>query len=300
MEQGVIWWGGLAALGLGVGVIAGMFGVGGGFLLTPLLALLFGVPTEIAVGTGLCQMIGVALAALIRHLRLGQGEIKVDWIMLAGSLLGVTLGARTVTALSEQGTVTVSSHPISAARLAISLSYIALLGGVAAWMLRDAQQQRRRPSSEGEEASLPGPLTRLRLPPVTYLPRCGYRVSTLLLSYLGLAMGFLSGLLGIGGGVALMPLLIYGIGMPIRIAAGTGILVLLVTSLFGTLIHARLGHVHLGMAMMLLMGSTLGAQIGATLTAHLAARRLRGLFACLVLLTSAAVAWDLARKLLFG
>ena len=296
MEQGIVWWGGLAALGLGVGVVAGMFGVGGGFLLTPLLVLLFRVPAEIAVGTGLCQMIGVALAALIRHHRLGQGEIKVDCIMMAGSLLGVGLGARTVTALSEMGTVTVGSQPISAARLGLSLGYILLLGGVAAWMARDAC----RPSFPEKGPLPPGPLARLRLPPTTYLPRSGHRVSTLLLSYLGLGMGFLSGLLGIGGGVALMPVLLYGIGMRVRIAAGTGILVLLVTSLVGTLTHARMGHVDLGMAMMLLVGSTTGAQVGATLTARLEGQRLRGLFACLVLCTAAAVAWDLLRKLLFG
>lgn len=290
---GMFWWAGLTLLGLVVGVVAGMFGVGGGFLLTPLLALVFRVPLEQAVGTGLCQMIGVATAALLRHQRLGQGEVKIDWMMMAGSLLGVGLGARAVTSLGALGLVTIAGHGIGAARLWLSLSYVMLLGGVAAWMLTDA----RRPRTL---AVVPGPLTRLPFPPFTRLPRTGFRVSSPLMAYIGLAVGFLSGLLGVGGGVALMPVLMYGFGLPIRTAAGTGILVLLATSIVGTLAHARLGHVHLGMATAMLIGSTLGAQIGAGLTARLPAPHLRGLFGGVVGLTAVAVAWDLVRTLLAG
>jgi uncharacterized membrane protein YfcA len=111
-------------------------------------------------------------------------------------------------------------------------------------------------------------------------------------------MGFLSGLLGIGGGVALMPILLYGIGLRVHMAAGTGILVLLATSVLGTIAHARAGHVNLGMAMTLLVGSALGAQVGAMLTARLDGQRLRGYFVYLVVLTALAVAWDLLRVLL--
>ena len=198
------WWMGLALLGLGVGIIAGMFGVGGGFLLTPLLAVLFRVPLAVAVGTGMCQMIGVGVAAL----------------------------------------------------------------------------------------------SRLRLPPYVQLPRSEQQVSTLVVAYLELATGFLSGLLGMGGGAILTPILIYGIGMRTRTAAGTGILVLVATSLVGTAVHAWNGHVHLGMAIMLLAGSTLGAQIGALLTSKTDGQKLRRVFVWLVLFTIAAVCWDLLRALL--
>lgn len=286
-----LWWILLAAMGLVVGVIAGMFGVGGGFLLTPLLSLAFRVPLPVAVGTGLCQMIGVAVSALIRHQRLRQGEVKIDWMMLAGSLLGVGLGVQTVDTLSALGQTAPFGHPVSWARVGLSSGYVLLLGGVAAWMRRDLN----RP---GIPAALPapaGPLTRLYLPPMTRLPRSGHRVSAPLMAYIGLFMGFLSGLLGIGGGVALMPILMYGIGMHTRMAAGTGILVLLASSLAGTAAHARAGHVDLGVAVCLLVGSTVGTQIGATLTARLNGQRLRGLFVYLVLLTAVAVAFDLAR-----
>jgi len=287
----VFWWSSLAVLGLGVGVVAGMFGVGGGFLLTPLLAVLFRLPLPVAVGTGLCQMIGVATAALVRHQKLGQGEIKMDWMMLAGSLLGVGLGAQTVQALTRLGAVSLAGHAVPAAKLWLSLGYLALLGGVAAWMTRDSRH------SSAAHAARPAPLLRLSLPGMTSLPRTNVVVSAPAIGYLGLGMGFLSGLLGIGGGVALMPILLYGIGMPIRNAAGTGILVLLATCLAGTALHARLGHVRLDMALVLLVGSSLGAQIGAQLTARLDSRRLRGLFVYIIYLTMLTVAWNLLRTL---
>ena len=82
----------LTLLGAAVGLVAGMFGVGGGFLLTPLLTVVFGIPMEIAVGTGLCQMIGTAVVALLRHRKLGQGELRVDVLMIAGAMVGVGAG----------------------------------------------------------------------------------------------------------------------------------------------------------------------------------------------------------------
>ncbi len=285
---------GLVALGAGVGLIAGMFGVGGGFLLTPLLSILFHLPLEVAIGTGLCQMIGVAVSAYLRHRRLGQGEVKLDWMMLAGSLVGVGLGAQTVTALAAKGSLVVGGHTIAWAKLVLSISYIVLLSGIAFWMARDAH----RPSLPPGMPRPPGPLTRFLLPPMTGLPRSGHRISAPFTGYIGLVMGFLSGLLGIGGGVALMPILLYGIGLRVHMAAGTGILVLLATSVLGTVAHARAGHVNLQIAMTLLVGSAIGAQIGATLTARLDGQRLRGYFVYLVLLTALAVAWDLLRVLL--
>ncbi len=281
-------------LGFGVGIIAGMFGVGGGFLMTPMLAVLFRVPLDVAVGTGMCQMIGVGVAALSRHRKLKQGEIAIDALMLPGSVLGVGLGAQTVAMLGTIGALRIGEHRISASHFGLSVSYIVVLAGVAFWMGRDA----RRPMRPLDEKTPPGLLARLPLPPYALLPRSEQRVSAIVIAYLGLATGFLSGLLGMGGGVILMPILIYGIGMRTRTAAGTGILVLVATSLVGTAVHAWNGHVHLGMAMMLLVGSTLGAQVGALLTAKTDGQKLRRAFVWLVLLTMAAVCWDLLRVLL--
>jgi hypothetical protein len=289
----LLWWVGLALTGLAVGVVSGLFGVGGGFLMTPLLTVVFRLPMPVAVGTGLCQMIGVAMSALLRHHKLGQGEIKIDWLMMAGSLLGVGLGADAVNALDVMGAVMLrpGGPPVPWAKVGLSLGYVVLLVGIAFWMGRDLAQRR----AGEEDAPPPGPLTRVPWPPYTLLPRTGRRISAPLVGYLGLLMGFLSGLLGIGGGVALMPILLYGIGMPLRTAAGTGVLVLLVTCMAGTVAHAQAGHVLLGVALVLLAGSGAGAQIGATLTARLDARRLRGYFVYIVALTAVAVLWNLVK-----
>jgi uncharacterized protein len=286
-----LWWAVVSLLGLAVGFVGGMFGLGGNFLLIPLLNVVFGVPLPIAVGTSLCQIIGTGVAALRRHQKLKQGEIKIDWIMLAGGLMGAEAGARLLAHLAEMGTLTVFGHQITAVKLCLSLTYIAVLSTVSAWMLHDA---RVRP---GNAPLFHGPLTRLAIPPMTYLPNSDRRVSVLVLAYLGFLLGFLSGMVGMGGGVVLMPILIYGLGMRVRMAAGTGILVLVASAVVGTVAHARMGNVHLGLAITLLAGSTLGAPLGATFTYHLDGRRLRGLFAYLAMVTALAVLWDLVRVL---
>lgn len=284
-----VWLPGVALLGVVVGWVAGMFGVGGGFLLTPLLAVVFAVPLEVAVGTGLCQMIGTSVAALLRHRELGQGELRFDLLAVAGSLLGVDAGARALDLLSALGTL----GGIPVVRLAADLGYVVVLlvaavtfGSGGRGMLESVAHARR------------GPLARVRVPPLVDLPAVPLRsVSATLIAYVGLGLGFLSGFLGIGGGIALLPVLVYGFGFPVRQAVGTGIVVLLATATTGTVLHALRGHVHLGLAMVLLVGATISAQFGARASRSLAPRTLRRLFAALILVTIATIAWDLVRRL---
>ena len=290
--QGWLWWSLIAALGLVVGLVAGMFGIGGGFLLIPLLNVIFGVPMDVAVGTGLCMTIGTGVAAFRRHQRLKQGEVKIDWVMLGGSLLGVGIGAQTVSYLNQKGLIHIEGHIIPAVQFWIATAYIVVLCFVSATMIRDSRIIR------SDEALPPGPIARIQIPPVTMLYAAGRTISLPILAYLGLAVGFLSGLMGLGGGVMMMPILVYGIGMPMKMAAGTGIILLVTTSITGTIAHAGLGHVHLGLAMVLLAGSTIGAPIGATITSNLSGPRLRGIFGMLVLITAAAVLWNLIRVIL--
>src|SRR5258708_29425848 len=159
-------------------------------------------------------------------------------------------------------------------------------------MMRDAWAKR------SHELSPPGPLSRVRIPPMTTLPGATRPISLPMLSYLGLVMGYLSGLMGLGGGVMMMPVLVYGIGMPMKMAAGTGIILLVATSMTGTIAHALMGHVHLGLVMVLLAGSTIGAPIGATITGSLSGPKLRGVFGVLVLVTASALLWNLAQVIL--
>jgi uncharacterized membrane protein YfcA len=282
----------LLVLGVVVGYLAGMFGVGGGFLLTPLLTVVLGVPLPIAIGSGLCQVVGTAVTAYLRHRRIGQGEVRFDLLALAGSLLGVDAGARALAALSDAGGVMLRGHNVSWVSLAVEGLYIVLLVAVAAMFWRQGEI---RTDVHGEHAE--GPLARIHFGPRIRLPMVNQHTSVLLAAYIGFGLGFLSGLLGIGGGVALMPVLIYGYGFPIRQAAGTGIVLLAATASVGTFVHALRGHVHLGLASLLLIGSTVSAQFGALATHRWPAHRLRRTFALVVMLTVAAVAWDLVRRI---
>ena len=283
---------GLAALGIVVGFVAGLFGVGGGFILTPLLTALFGIPLPIAVGSGLCQMVGTAVVALLSHRKLKQGETRFDLLMLAGSFLGVAAGARVVAVLEHAGDVRAFGHSVSLVSLVIYPAYVVFLLATAASLTR-----RQRGTVEALAYVRRGPLARLRLPPYVDLPAVPlFRVSGIVISYIGLGLGFLSGLLGIGGGVALMPTLLYGFGFPIRQAAGTGILVLLVTAVTGTVAHGLQGHVHLGMSLVLLVGASVSAQFGALATSRLSPAVLRRGLAALILLTVVAVVWSLVGR----
>lgn len=291
-EFGVLWWTGIGVLGLVVGIVSGMFGVGGNFMLIPLLSIGFRVPLPIAVGTGLCQVIGSSTAALIRYSRLKQGETLIDWIMMGGAIVGANLGAVTLGYLSGVGEVTFLGHRVTAVKLVLSLTFTIVLLLVALGMARDV---RMRPTTIPLG---PGPLTRIHLPPTIVLPRSGRVISVIVLAYIGFVLAFLNSLVGMGGGVVLLPVLIYGIGLRIRMAAATGIRVLVVASVVGAYVHAGLGHVHLGLAIMLLAGSTIGAPIGATITSHVNGRHLRATFAAMICLTALAVLWDLIRVLL--
>ena len=283
----------LLALGAVVGLLAGMFGVGGAFLLTPLLSVVLGVPVTIAVGTGLCQMVGTATVALLRHRKLRQGEPRVGLVMVAGSVVGVTAGARTVTLLESLGDVSVGDHQIAVVTLVLYLAFTVFLSLSAAAMWRSGTRR-----LEELEYVRRGPLARINLWPAIDLPDVPLsRVSALVIAYSGLGLGFVSGLLGVGGGIAMVPLLVYGFGFPIRHAAGTGISVLVVTAVLGTLIHSLQGHVHLAMAMVLLVGASISAQFGALLTHRLPASVLRRGFVAMIATAAAAVVWDLFRRL---
>ena len=289
-----VWLPAIAGLGGVVGYVAGLFGVGGGFLLTPLLVVAFHVPLRVAVGTGVCQIVGTSLAALLRHQSSGQGELRFDLLMLPGSLIGVYAGERALSSLAALGAVQLVARPVPLVSLVVESGYVVLLAIAASFFWR----QGAGGAHEATEFVRSGPLARVSLGPAIDLPRVPLRrVSAPLVAYLGLAMGFLSGLLGIGGGIALMPVLIYGYGFPIRQAAGTGIFVLFASATVGTVLHALRGNVSLPLAMVLLAAATLSAQLGARHTRRLPARLLRRMLAWVIVATAVAVAWDLTSRI---
>jgi len=204
--------------------------------------------------------------------------------------VGVAAGARIVHLLSGLGSVRVAEQSVPAANLLLLSVYsvFLLLLALTLW-------QQAKGSMEALDFVRRGPITRLRLPLLIDLPSVPLReVSALGIAYIGLLLGLCSGVLGIGGGIILIPILLYGYGFPFRHAAGTGIIVTLLTAIFGTCLHAVEGRVHLGLALTLLMGSAISARVGVMLTRSLSVRNLRRGLTFVVLATALLVLSRLA------
>jgi uncharacterized membrane protein YfcA len=287
----------LAALGLFVGFIAGMFGVGGGFLLTPVLITVMGIPAPVAVGSALSQKCGTSIASFLKYRHLKRGEPRIDLVMMGGSLIGVDAGTRLLAWLSTQGTIRVHGRDVPGVTLVLDVLFLVLLSIVTTWTARDAWRRRHQPHRG--DLTIPGPLvTRVRIPPFIDLPNVGLeRVSVPMMAYLGFLLGMASGLMGIGGGVLFMPVLLYGFGLSIRNAAGTGVLLLFATVVAGTIEQGLRGYVSLELAMAILVGSSVGSQLGALTTHVLPNRTLRLLFAGLVGATVVMIGVDLVSLL---
>jgi uncharacterized membrane protein YfcA len=273
----------VVALGSGVGIIAGMFGVGGGFLLIPLLHVILDVPLHLVVGAVLCQTIAISMGSLIRFRRMGHAETRLDILLIGGSILGVLAGSELHHHLARSGSLEFFGKTIPLIDIIVSSVFCFFYFAVALllWF--------KHAPSVGDSIR-PGPLARAKLPPLIDFPVAGLTsLSAPLIAYVGLLLGILSGLLGIAGGVLLMPVMLYGFGFNIRKAAGTGIAMVLVVSLLGTLRHSLAGNVHLGLATTLMVGSALAAQVGAGLTHRLNPIILRKALAIMIVAANVAL-----------
>ena len=272
-------WSATAAFGLVVGLLTGLFGVGGGFMIVPLLKLLFGIPYPIATGSSLSFTIGSGTAGSIRHLRLGNVELRATVLMGAGAVVGAWLGkdlqGHLQAALGEQGG---DGFVLVMNGLFIALL---LLTALLIWSRRDDEPTGR------------ALLQRLPLGPRIDLPQAHLaRVSLVGLLLIGVLVGVMKGLLGIGGGVLFMPRLILAVGLRPHQAVGTSLGVVLFSSVTGTIGHGLKGNVDLPLVVSLLLGSMVGIQFGAALCQRLHAARLRKYFVVLVLAVVIWLGWD--------
>ena len=294
-----------AALGLVVGFMAGLFGVGGGFLLTPLLNILFGVPYNIAVGSDLAQMTGMSTAATVRHGRIGNIDYRLGLLMFAGTAAGVEVGATGLEGLKKAGETTLLGARMPVMTLVMSLIYMALLVWIGTVVLRESRRALATVRAGGEDTvernKFVQRLSTLRLWPMISLPRSGIAsISLWVLLGVGFATGVLAGLLGVGGGFIRMPALIYIVGCPTAIAVGTDLFEIMFSSAYGAFTHGMKGNVNLVLVLGLLIGSTLGSQMGATLTRRLGGPRLRYVFAYIAYGAVVMVAVKLVLKVLHG
>jgi len=267
----------LVLLGFIVGTLSGFFGVGGAFIMTPALNIL-GLPMVQAIGTDLALMVGSSTVATLRHFRFGHVDLRLGLYMLAGTAAGVWLGKTVVFALIAAGGSDAILRGI----------FIFLLFGLSAWMIRDyyafLRLPRRRAKGERLGTGLSRRLLSLRLAPQVDFPVSGLRdVSLWVPVGLGLVTGFLAALLGVGGGFIRMPALIYGVGIPTTVAVGTDLFEIIFSSAFGAYLYALEGQVNLPAAMIMLLGATLGAEMGSYATRHVRGMRIRLYFALTIL-----------------
>jgi uncharacterized membrane protein YfcA len=294
-----------ATLGLVVGFMAGLFGVGGGFLLTPLLNILFGVPYNIAVGSDLAQMTGMSTAATIRHGRIGNIDYRLGLLMFAGTATGVEVGASALELLKKAGEVTLANARIPIMTLVMSCIYMALLVWIGTVVLRESRKALASVRAGGSDVIEKNwfieRLSAVHLRPMISLPRSGIAsISLWVILGVGFATGVLAGLLGVGGGFIRMPALIYIVGCPTAVAVGTDLFEIMFSSAYGAFTHGMKGNVNLVLVLGLLIGSTLGSQIGASLTRRLGGPRLRNVFAYIAYFAVIMVAAKLVIKILHG
>ncbi|WP_341987276.1 sulfite exporter TauE/SafE family protein [Azorhizobium sp. AG788] len=277
----------LFAMGIAVGFVSGMFGVGGGFLMTPLL-IFIGVPPAVAVASVSTHMAASSFSGALSYLRKGMVDLSLSAVLLAGGLVGTGAGVATFTLLRAIGQVD----------LVIGVSYVTLLSTLGVLMLSESIRAMARIRT-GQAATVRRPGTRarfLRLPFKIRFRRSRIFVSVLPVVGLGFVVGFIGALLGVGGGFILVPALIYLLRVPTQTAIGTALVLTLVTMSVATVLQATVnGTVDAVLALILMVGGTMGAQFGARAGQGMKAEHLRLLLGLLVLSVGLRVGYDLTR-----
>ena len=272
----------LFGLGGLVGVLSGMFGVGGGFLITPLLFFM-GIPPAVAVATGANQIVASSVSGVLAHLKRKTVDLRMGTVLLGGGLVGAALGVYVFNLLKQVGQVD----------LLVRLCYVVFLGIIGSLMFVESLRALRR-SKKG------GPPKRRHHGWVHGLPlKMRFRPSGLYISAIppvmvGLSVGVLSAIMGVGGGFIMVPAMIYLLGMPTKVVVGTSLFQIIFVTAFTTMLHAVTNYtVDILLALVLLIGGVIGAQFGTAFGTRLKAEQLRILLASLVLLVCGKLALDL-------
>ena len=281
MSVNVFW---LLGLGGGIGYLSGLFGVGGGFLMTPLL-IFIGVPPAVAVATEANQIVAASVSGVLAHWRRANVDFKMGGVLLAGGLLGSTFGVWLYSLLRELGQLD----------LVIALAYVAFLGIIGSLMLAEAGRtirRRRRPS--GVARKLHQHTWLHGLPFKLRFRKSKLYISALLPLGVGLFVGVLAAIMGVGGGFVMVPAMIYLLGMPTAVVVGTSLFQIVFVTANITFLQAINNQtVDVVLAVMLLTGGVIGAQLGSRHTGKLPAEYLRALLALLVLLVCGKLIFDL-------
>jgi uncharacterized protein len=273
-------------LGLGgmVGILSGMFGVGGGFLMTPLLFFI-GIPPAVAVATEANIIVASSFSGVLAHLKRKTVDLKMGVVLLIGGLFGAAFGVQIFKILKQMGQV----------ELLVTLSYVVFLGAVGGLMFLESMRALRR--SKQPSAKLP---PRKHHSWIHGLPfKMRFRTSGLYISAIpplmvGASVGVLAAIMGVGGGFIMVPAMIYLLGMPTKVVIGTSLFQIIFVTAFTTLMHATTNFtVDMALAVLLLTGGVIGAQVGTRIGLKLKAEQLRIFLSILVLAVCGKLALDL-------
>jgi len=267
-------------LGIISGTLAGLFGSGGGFFITPALNIFLGLPYNIAIGTSACQVLGASSLALYHHFDRKMHGVRIAFLTGIGVPLGSFLGVKVVSQLKDMGDLTVAGHIIGAQQFIFTVIFSVFLGSIAAWLLFDNFYLRRGRTHDHHV----GYLAWIKIKPMVScetIPDGPF--SAPIFTLLGFFVGFIGGLLGIGGGVIMMPLLFYVVGQETKYAARTSTMISFMISLMATTLHASRGNVHYLLVVFLFCGALLGAKIGAGIQRKTGGKTIRKYFAFVVL-----------------
>ena len=273
-------------LGLGglVGILSGMFGVGGGFLMTPLLFFI-GIPPAVAVATEANQIVASSFSGALAHLKRKTVDLKMGLILLIGGLLGAGIGLIIFNYLKSLGQVD----------LLVKLCYVGFLGIIGSLMFIESL----RAILKTQSGSLPKKVRRPRsfaqqLPFKMRFRTSGLYISVIPPILVGLLVGILSAIMGVGGGFIMVPAMIYILGMPTKVVVGTSLFQIIFVTGFTTVLHATTNYtVDIALAVLLLVGGVLGAQLGSQFGTRLRAEQLRILLALMVIAVCVKIALDL-------
>ncbi|MFC3712069.1 sulfite exporter TauE/SafE family protein [Sphingoaurantiacus capsulatus] len=270
----------LVIVGLGalVGFLSGMFGVGGGFLMTPFL-IFYGIPPAVAVASSAPQITGASVSGALAHWQRGGVDVKMGLVLIAGGLIGATMGSGLFRLLQNLGQIDVT----------ISLVYVIFLGTIGGMMLKesgtallDKRSGRRRPAVPRRHNPLIA-----ALPWRTRFYKSGLYISPLAPFFLGMAVGTLTVIMGIGGGFIMVPVMIYLLGMSAAVVVGTSLFQIVFVTAATTLLHAINSQtVDIVLAVLLLIGGVAGAQFGARAAQKLPGEQLRFALSIVVLLVA--------------
>ncbi len=275
----------IVALGALTGILSGMFGVGGGFLTTPLM-IFYGIPPTVAAASAASQVTGASVSGVFAHSKRGGVDYQMGGVMVGGGIIGTMLGAGLFRILQELGQIDV----------VINLLYVGLLGSIGTIMARESWQ-----ALQAQKTGVPLPARKRRHHPmVASLPlrwrfyRSGLYISPLAPLLLGMFTGVLTMLMGIGGGFVLVPAMLYILGMSANVVVGTSLFQILFVTMATTMMHSLTTKaVDIVLAVLLLIGSVSGAQIGAQLAQKVPAERLRFILAAIVLVIAGRMALGL-------